>query len=107
MMLSLLDSNILFLTISHILSLDCFKIKYTSLSMITVLKCSLAISVITKIVNIVYSGIQLNFYNANAHRLLISTADYPVNNAYTTEFIILSSLTIAVVLYLLYNMSLE
>lgn len=103
--LSLADSNILFLTLSQMMNFNCFKVKYFSESMSKVLKFSLATSIMTKLLDIVYSGFQLNYYNANANRMLTAAASYPINNAYTIEMIIISCMTLAVIIYILYNMS--
>lgn len=103
--LSLADSNILFLTLSQMMNINCFKVKYSSESMGKVLKFSLATSIITKLLDIVYSGFQINYYNANANRMLMTSATYPINNAYTVEMIIISCMTLAVIIYILYNMS--
>lgn len=66
-----------------------------------VLKFSLATSIVTKLLDIAYSGLQLNYYSANAHRMLTASASYPVNNAYTVEMIIISCMTLAVIIYIL------
>lgn len=72
--------------------------------MTKVFKFSLISGLFTKLVNLGYSGLQLNFYKANATRLL-TIANFPINNAYTTELFILSILTFFMILFLLYNMA--
>lgn len=68
--LSVLDSNLLILTVSQFMGYDCFNIKYSSDSMEKVFKFSLSVSIITKCLNIAYSGLQLNYFNSHATRLL-------------------------------------
>jgi hypothetical protein len=104
LMLSSVDSSLMFLTITNLMNMECFKAKFNDERMEKVFKFTLGVSIITKLLNISYSSIQL-FYTSKHTRLLQSLANYPINSNYSNEFIVISCITIGVVAYLLYTMS--
>lgn len=51
--------------------------------MTIVLKFSLVSSLLVKSLSLVYSAMQLMFYNSKAYRLLTQTVAYPIENSAT------------------------
>ncbi len=77
MVVSAVDSNMLFITTSNILDISCFQAKLTSESMNKVFIFGLVTNLVSKGLNSIYSAMQLLFYNKNAYRLL-SAVNYPI-----------------------------
>jgi hypothetical protein len=103
MMLSLVDSNIFFILISGLMNLSCFSAKFMTLGMNKLFKMVLIVSLLIKLIDISYSALQLNFFQYHAHRLLINSANFPIDNSYTTELLIVSLFAVIVLIYLIYH----
>ena len=106
MVISAVDSNMLFITTSHILGIPCFQAKLTSDSMTKVLIFGLVTSLLSKGLNSVYSAMQLLFYNKNTYRLL-AAVNYPIENSATIEFIVLAVLGIFLAIYIICSLKKE
>lgn len=100
MVISAIDSNMLFITTSQIMNIACFQAKLTSDSMTKVLIFGIVTSLVSKGLNSVYSGMQLLFYKNNAYRLL-ATVNYPLENSATIEFIVIALLSVFLALYII------
>lgn len=59
LLLSSVDSSLMFLTITNLMNLECFKAKFNDERMEKIFKFTLGVSIITKLLNISYSSIQL------------------------------------------------
>jgi len=77
MVLSAVDSNLVFITASQIMDVACFQAKLTSDSMTKVFIFGLVSTIVCKGLNTIYSAMQLLFYTSNAHRLLAAVS-YPI-----------------------------
>jgi len=66
-------------------------------------KMILIASLLIKLIDMSYSALQLNFFQSHAYRLLVNSANYPIDSSYTTELLIVSVFSIIVLIYLLYN----
>ncbi len=77
MILSLVDSNLLFITSSQMLNISCFQAKMSSI-MIKIFSFGLVASLFCKLLNLVYSAMQLLYYGNHAYRLLTSAVNYPI-----------------------------
>lgn len=80
---SLVDSNFIFLTTTGIFNLELFQANLSSAHMMAVLKFSLVSSLLVKSLSLVYSAMQLMFYNSNAYRLLAEAVSFPIENSAT------------------------
>lgn len=83
MVVSLVDSNFIFLTTTGIFNLELFQANLSSAHMMAVLKFSLVSSLLVKSLSLVYSAMQLMFYNSNAYRLLAEAVSFPIENSAT------------------------
>jgi hypothetical protein len=106
MVISAIDSNLLFITTSQILDISCFQAKLSSDSMTKVFIFGIITSLVCKGLNSVYSAMQLLFYNKNAYRLLATVA-YPIKNSLTIEFIVIAALSIFLAIYMICSLRKE
>lgn len=79
MVLSLADSNLAFITSSQMLNVSCFQAKLSE-KMIKIFSFGLVASLACKLLNLVYSAMQLMYYSSHAYRLLMSAVNYPIEN---------------------------